>query len=1214
MAVTPVKARAAAKPASSGKKQLSLMSFFKPQPTTQRAPPQSSPVKSDSDKENDDASAVHSTPLTSDCETLEPKSKPIDSSPLKRVNQKPRLTETEPSATAVKSEPVTTPLTSSFKRRAAAQSVSSYVEPESEDEDSHLKAGRKRRRIVESDDDDDDEFKMDSTPEEEDDDMSDFVVPSEDEDDKAEIEEDDVEKKLKRKASPRRNNTATTTTASSEGPMLTTSSAETSLLGKKFDANSSYSASASSPLAKSRSTISKASATSAGPFGRKNFTKENEERYQWLINIKDAQKRPTDDPEYDSRTLYVPQSAWAKFTNFEKQYWEIKSKMWDTVVFFKKGKFYELYEKDAMIANSKFDLKIAGGGRANMQLAGIPEMSFDYWAKEFISNGYKVAKVDQVESMLAKEMRGNVKEEKIIKRELTSVLTGGTLTDLNMITDDMSIYCLSIRQEANKFGLAFVDTSTSELQIVELEEDNMDECSKLNTIITQIKPKEIICEKGNLSAVPMKILKHSSPSGTIIWNYLNPGSEAWDYETTLEELVKSNYYEAKDLDDYTNYPPVLLRYKNEHEVAFTAFGSLLYYLKELKLDQSVMTMQNIHEYDLLKQSHSATNLLLDGITLSNLEILNNSFDGTDRGTLFKLMNRAITPFGRRVLKNWVLNPLFKVSDINQRYDAVEYLMENREFRDVLERGLSDIPDLERMIARVHGKTLRFKDFVKVIEGFERIDRLIEILRSYELTEAQGVLYGYVTSFPAEMSECIGRWGDAFDRDQAVNDVIVPATGMDAEFDNSLTKMSDLEAQLGVHLKAYKREYKSQEICFRDSGKEIFLIELPIKIKNVPNDWQQMGATSKVKRFWSPEVKKLVRQLMEQRELHKMLCETLRSRMYEKFDVDYQVWIKSIRSLAQMDCLVALAKTSESIGFPSCRPLFRTTTTSELSFEELRHPCFLGNTCIPNDVVLGGTEPTIGLLTGANAAGKSTLMRTTALAVILSQVGCFVPAKAATLTPVDKIMTRLGANDNIMQGKSTFFVELSETKKIIDNATPRSLVIIDELGRGGSSSDGYAIAESVLYHLATHIQSLGFFATHYGTLGLSFKTHPKVKPLRMAIIVDQKVSRNITFLYKLEDGAASSSFGMNVASMCGIPENIVVNAEAAAKEYEHTSKLKKLTDKMEQSEGADFTARLGLGLQSDFVWLAKNENKEEEAADEATKLRSLNIVYAMIDAL
>lgn len=1173
---------------SSGtKKQLSLMSFFKPM---KKAPVLSSPSKQEeSDKENDkehdismDAGIID-TPMTSEMdESNHPQSSPIKVKADKgkpKMNETPKEPKPEPKSEP-KSEPNPEPKdVKGPDSHGRKKNQVNYAESDDEDEEI---APRKRRRVIESDDDEDeDDFKPNGSDEDEDEEMSDFVVDDDASEALVEPEEDgdgdgdeDEEEVIRPKKKTTKSKSSTEDSTSSSSKPASTRPTTTTAIGEKFKANSSYTGGSSSK-AKPEVTIK------LPP--KKNFAKENEERYQWLVNIKDGEKRPMSDPNYDSRTLYIPLAAWAKFTPFEKQYWEVKSTMWDTVVFFKKGKFYELYENDATIANQEFDLKLAGGGRANMKLAGIPEMSFDYWAKEFVSIGYKVARVDQKESMLAKEMRGGVtKEEKIIKRELTGILTGGTLTDLNMISDDMAIYCLSIKEETindneKLFGLAFVDTATSELNFIEFIDDN--ECTKLETLVTQVRPKEVLCEKNNLCSTAIKILKHNNPSQ--IWNFLNPISEFWDYETTVENVAKSKYYEGQDLDDYSHYPEILVNYQENYKCAFNAFGGLLQYLKSLKLDESVMTLANFKQYDINKSS--ASHLLLDGVTLNNLEVLNNSYDGSDKGTLLKLLNRAITPFGKRTLKHWILHPLFKLSDINDRYDAIEYLMnDGSEFRSLLENSLLGLPDLERLLARIHGGSLRFKDFLKVVESFEKISDLSSKLKDFSSVE-MGSLYKFIEQIPNELDSMIKEWEDAFDRDEALNDVIVPSPGVDADFDDSVQKMTEMEQTLGQFLSQYKKEFKSHEICYRDSGKEIFLIELPNKIKNIPKDWQTMGSTSKVKRYWSPEVKKLVRELLEQRETHKMLCDNLKSNFFKKFDKNYSVWFKSIEIFGKIDCLIALTKSSELIGYPSCRPKFVESNDGFINFKDLRNPVFLGtNEFIPNDVELGAKEPKFGLLTGANAAGKSTVMRTTALAVILSQIGCFIPATSAELSPVDKIMTRLGANDNILQGKSTFFVELSETKKILKNATSNSLIILDELGRGGSSSDGYAIAEAVLYQLSTHIQSMGFFATHFNTLGISFTNHPQIKPLRMGIIVDPN-TRNITFLYKLESGTASGSFGMNVASMCGISNDIIELAESAAKTYEKTSNLK---------SSKEFN-KLSLGIQSDYSWLMKDKLNELE---------------------
>jgi len=935
--------------------------------------------------------------------------------------------------------------------------------------------------------------------------------------------------------------------------------------------------------------------TSKGLFGRpknQSFQKENEERYSWLVNMKDEDGNPTDHPDYDPRTLHIPNSAWAKFTAFEKQYWEVKSKMWNTVVFFKKGKFYELYENDAEIAHSVFDLKLAGGGRANMKLAGVPEMSFDYWAAAFIAKGYKVARVDQVETKLAKEMResGSKKEDKVIRRELTCVLTGGTLVDDAMLVNEMSTYCMSVKQDENKFSVAFVDTATGSFFITQFEDDS--EYSQFETLIAQIRPGELILEKGVISQRAVKILKNNT-SINVLWNYLKPKEEFWDADIALEEIVRGKYFDAKDLDDFSNFPAKLREICEEPErysLSLSAFGGLCSYLRMLKIDEGVISMGNIENYDPLQRSQ---NMVLDGQSLQNLEIFANTFDGSTRGTLFQLINRAITPFGKRQLQIWLCHPLMKENQINARLDAVESIMENDSLREFLERKMAGLPDLERLLSRIHAGRLPPKDFLRVIEGFNTVYELLSGLNENFSEETNGVnpkskLFHEMLDRTPNLEECLPEWSNAFNWNEAkVNNLLIPEPGFDPDFDESINIIKGLEEELQDKLRKYRREYRSQEICFRDSGKEVYLIEVPTKVKGIPKSWQQMAATAKVKRYWSPEVKILVRSLLEAKERHKLVSANVLNKLYSRFDQFYKHWLGAVKVVAGIDCLVSMAKTSLSLGFPKCRPeILSSSETQVIDFEELRHPCFDESKAefIPNDVQLGGKlHANLNLLTGANAAGKSTVLRMTCIAVIMAQIGCYVPAKQARLTPIDRIMTRLGAMDNIFAGKSTFFVELSETKRMLSEATPRTLVVLDELGRGGSSSDGFAIAESVLHHLATHVGCLGFFATHYGTLYGSFEKHPDVSAKQMAILVDDKGSRKVTFLYKLIDGTSPGSFGMHVATMCGIDSAIVDAAEVAAQEYEHTSKMKRLLE----VSGSKSASLVPLGLQSDYKWMLKN---------------------------
>ena len=945
--------------------------------------------------------------------------------------------------------------------------------------------------------------------------------------------------------------------------------------------------------------------TSAKGFKQKAHTTEPDQRYTWLANLTDADRNRPDNPDYDPRTVYIPPMAWNNFSPFEKQYWEIKQNLWDTIVFFKKGKFYELYENDATIGHQLFDLKLTD--RVNMRMVGVPEMSLDHWANQFVAKGFKIARVDQMESALSKEMRErddatskkSIKEPKIIRRELACILTAGTLVDGGMLQDDMSTYCVAVKESTvddnPAFGIVFVDAATGQFFLTEFVDDI--DMTKFETFVAQIRPQELLLEKSGLSVKAMRILKNNTGL-TTIWNHLKPGKEFWSADITSREIDASGYFVSLDQDNSEAWPQVL-RDAREKELLMSAFGALVQYLRTLKLDRELITLANFTWYDPIRK---ASTLVLDGQTLINLEVFSNSFDGGVEGTLFLLLNRCITPFGKRLFKQWLCHPLIDPIKINARLDAVESLNADTTIRDQFTSSLTKMPDLERLISRIHAGSCKAQDFVRVLEGFEQIEYTMSLLR--DVGTGEGVIGLLISSMP-DLDASLNRWKTAFDRIKAKeNGILVPEPGVEEDFDESQQKIENILADLESLLKESRRNLGSTAICFRDNGKEIYQLEVPIKVKGIPKNWDQMSATKAVKRYYSPELRDLVRQLQEARETHGQIVKEVAGRFYVRFDEDYAIWLAAVKITAQLDCLISLAKASSNLGQPACPPTFVNSDRSILEFEDLRHPCMTSsvNDFIPNDITLGGSSPNIDLLTGANAAGKSTILRMTCIAVIMAQIGCYVPCSSARLTPVDRIMSRLGANDNIFAAQSTFFVELSETKKILSEATPRSLVILDELGRGTSSYDGVAVAQAVLHHVATHIGCIGFFATHYHSLAEEFSGHPEIRNKRMRIHVDD-VGKQITFLYKLEDGVAEGSFGMHCAAMCGIPGNVIERAEVAAREWEHTSRLK------ESLETARRGCYVPLGVQSDVAWMLR-----ESVEGAGVGMRGLDVLRRAIEGL
>ncbi|KAB5584913.1 muts domain V-domain-containing protein [Coniochaeta sp. 2T2.1] len=1103
-----------------------------------------------------------------------------DSTSVKQVASKPMVT-SSPSRKAKK--PVT------YAESSDEDDIDVYVPRKS----SRANPRRRTTTILE---DDEDDFQLDDTAaaEEDDEDIADFVV-SDDSDSASKS------KKRKRPATktpvPRKRSQVSISSSPvadvQDEPMddmPVTSTAQQ----WKYDPDAVHSG---SPRQSAPRPTQAASAKSKSK--PKAHTREPEDRYPWLANLMDINKHPRGHPEFDPTTIYIPPVAWSKFSAFEKQYWEIKQKLWDTVVFFKKGKFYELYENDATIGHQMFDLKLTD--RVNMRMVGVPESALELWVNQFVAKGFKVARVDQMESALGKEMRERddkaKKSDKIIRRELACILTAGTLVDGSMLQDDMATYCAAIKEYTSgdkpAFGISFVDAATGQFFVSEFEDDT--ELTKFETFVAQTSPRELVLERGRMSTKALRILKNST-SPTTIWNYLKPGAEFWDADTTRRELNSGGYFTAEGGGDDI-WPETLRQAKNK-DLLMSALGGLVHYLRVLKLEQNLISQRNFEWYNPI---HRNGTLILDGQTLMNLEIFTNTANGSSEGTLFGLLNRCTTPFGKRLFRRWVCHPLCNIRKLNERLDAVDMLNADLSFREQFSSQMAKMPDLERLISRIHAGVCKPGDFVKVLEGFEQMDYTMSLLGT--LSGGNGLVDKLVASMP-DLKEPLSYWETAFDRKKARDEkLFIPSRGFETGFDESQDLIERIKRDLNALLDKQKAVLKAKTIKFTDVGKEVYQMEVPKAVK-VPASWRQMSATASVKRYYFKELEDLVRELQEAEEIHSQTVKEVATKLFERFDVDYEVWLQAIRVVSQLDCLISLAKASSALGEPSCRPVFVDDERSVVQFEELRHPCMLNTVTdfIPNDITLGGEESNINLLTGANAAGKSTILRMSCVAVIMAQIGCYVPAVSARLTPIDRIMSRLGANDNIFAAQSTFFVELSETKKILSEATPRSLVILDELGRGTSSYDGVAVAQAVLHHVASHIGCIGYFATHYHSLATEFENHPEIRARRMQIEVDDK-NRRVTFLYKLEDGVAEGSFGMHCAAMCGIPDKVIERAEVAAREWEHTSRLKESLDL------AKTGCYIPLGILSDVASLLRVGSGEPEVSE-----RGVEVLLRAIESL
>lgn len=418
-------------------------------------------------------------------------------------------------------------------------------------------------------------------------------------------------------------------------------------------------------------------------------------------------------------------------------------------------------------------------------MVGVPESHFSYWAAQFVAKGYKVAKAAQSENQVAKEMRQKTqtaaqsKKEDIIRRELCCVLTSGTLVDESMLHDELATYCIAIRElcpheDADpEFGIAFADTATGEMGICQFKDDR--DRTKFETLLAQLRPKEVLLERSRLTKLSTKMLKNSLPSGAL-WNWLHPDKEFWDEDRTESELRIANYFSEGDgMGETSSWPEALQKAKESSPLALSAYGGLVFYLRYLKIDTEIVTMGNVQIYDPLKK---AGRMILDGKTLTNLEVFENSWDKGTEGTLFRLLWRGVTPFGmsytgfsnigKRLFRQWLCHPLRSAQDINARLDAADTLNNLPEVRDKFLSTVNRLPDLERILSRIHARRCKVKDFVRVLEGFEVIMEGIEqVIETGEMHEeiTSGLLGKLLSAFSG-LRALLDGWEHAFDWEKA----------------------------------------------------------------------------------------------------------------------------------------------------------------------------------------------------------------------------------------------------------------------------------------------------------------------------------------------------------------------------------------------------------------------------------------------------------------
>ena len=770
----------------------------------------------------------------------------------------------------------------------------------------------------------------------------------------------------------------------------------------------------------------------------------------------------------------------------------------------------------------------------------------------------------------------------------------------------------------------------------------------------------------------------------------------WDVDETLVELHRRAYFPRASRQDDDNkstsrWPKVLHAVvEGEANLALSSFGAVLFYLQRNLIDHEILSMGSVKAYippassettntplmDNLTQGEELdvvppmtpagprprdphvefegtedlgneadiNHMALDGTTLQNLEVLTNAATYTTAGSLWSKINSTKTPHGSRMLRAWLLRPLFCKADIERRGDAVEELVSGgaavalSEARQVL----SKCGDIERLLSRIHSMSgtasqtdtggahpneravlyegvthtkRKVGDFSKLLNGLRHTTRIPELFDGVDIKSGllRKIVFPISKSgcFP-EMEEELDWFFDNFDIEQATKGLFEPSRGIDDNYDEAC----DAVQRIRRELEDYKDEMCSQElrgssrtswkyVNIKDDSKDKYLIELPASIR-VPENFIIKGKRGsghkQVNKYRTREVEELVQELETALDVQKDGKARGMQLIFAKFDSKRSLWAAAAQTTAMLDALGSLAEASGRPGFIrptilSCPPDVQPC----IHVVQGRHPCVeithSGGQFIPNDLTLGryeeqaeeaqGSERVL-LLSGPNMGGKSTLLRQTCLISILAQIGCYVPAEECALTPVDRIFTRLGACDRILLGQSTFFVELAETASALRGATRRSLVIMDELGRGTSTFDGTAIASACVQHLVQQNQCLTLFATHYHSLLTEWQHEPSVRLGHMECYVENEVQEtseeasdkdhNITFLYTLGHGPCPQSFGVNVAKLAGLPDEVLSRAKQKSTSFEKEMGSNE-GDKVSPQEAEELCSRLATAIEA-----------------------------------
>lgn len=794
-----------------------------------------------------------------------------------------------------------------------------------------------------------------------------------------------------------------------------------------------------------------------------------------------------------------------KKTPLMRQYFDIKEKHPGTILLFRVGDFYETFSDDAVLISKELGITLTkrNNGGDQTPLAGFPYHALDSYLPKLVKRGFRVAICEQTEDPETAKKAGR----KIVTREVTEITTPGITLSDKLLDHKKNNFIASIFWLGGTTGVAFSDISTGEFALSQVSKN------ELNSLLQSIQPSEVLIQKKLKTNIPTEIEEFNI--------------------THIDDWVYEGDYGYKILTEHFNTHSLKGFGIEELEIAHKAAGSLLHYMRETQ-KSSLGHLRKMYAYE------NTDYMSLDGSTKRNLELTATMKEGGTEGTLVSILDDTVTAMGGRLLRKWIMRPLKKVHPIEQRLEAVEWIYKHHEHRNELREEMEQVGDFERLISRISVGRCNARDLKLLQLSLAQIPRIkIQIAQSDNvlleeinknlklLVDVQERIEHAITDEPPASIRDGRIFSDGFNKDlDELRDIARNGKEYIAQIKNKLSK----EAGIPSLKIGYNKVFG-------------YYIEVTNTHKDkVPEHFIRKQTLVNSERYITPELKEVEEKVLSAEDKSK----TLEGELFEKlrlYVAEYAEEIQQIaQALAHLDCLQSFAEVAFRNNY--VRP--EINTGDVIDIKKGRHPVVektlaAGEPFIPNDIYLDNSEFQILIITGPNMAGKSIILRQTGLLVLMAQLGCFVSAEKATIGLVDKIFTRVGASDNLAAGESTFLVEMNEAANILNNATPSSLILLDEVGRGTSTFDGLSIAWALseYLHNKSDVAAKTLFATHYHELSELESRYNRIKNFNVQV---KEHNGKVIFLRKLVRGGADHSYGIQVASMAGLPDMVINRAK------------------------------------------------------------------------